>query len=158
MSIASNAPKGGNIECPAIRYFFHVIANTLQACGEFTRVNEDEMLILAKAAQVDTDITPNLGTMLLFHLTRQAHQHHGPITCGGVITVLANSLGVDLSSLAQLIGERVVGTTTLRATGMITQQHGRTFIRILVVAELFPIPMPNLFSIEEGILHYVGQE
>ena len=45
-------------------------ANTLQARGEFTRVNEDEMLILAKAAQVDTDITPNLGTMLLFHLMR----------------------------------------------------------------------------------------
>ena len=59
MSIASNAPKGGNIECPAIRYFFYVIANTLQARGEFTRVNEDEMCILAKAAQVDTDITPN---------------------------------------------------------------------------------------------------
>ena len=100
ISIQSNTPKGGNIECPAIRYFFYVSANTLQAGGEFTRVNEDEMLILAKAAQVDTDITPNLGTMLLFHLTRQAHQHRGPITCGGVITVLANSLGVDLSSLA----------------------------------------------------------
>ena len=93
MSIASNAPKGGNIECPAIRYFFYIIANTLQAHDEFTRVNEDEMLILAKAAHVDTDTTPNLGTMLLFHLTRQAHQHRGPITCGGVITVLARALG-----------------------------------------------------------------
>ena len=132
---------GGNIECPAIHYFFYVIANTLQAGGEFTRVNEDEMLILAKAAQVDTDIMPNLGTMLLFHLTYQAHQHHGPISCRGVIIVLANSLGVDLSSLAQLTGERVVGTTTLRGTGMITQQQGRTFIRIAGVAELFPTPM-----------------
>ena len=102
MSIVSDAPKGGNIECPAIRYFFYVIANTLQARGEFTRVNEDEMLILAKAAQLDTDITPNLGTMLLFHLTRQAHQSRGPITCGGFITVPANSLGLDLSNLAQL--------------------------------------------------------
>ena len=55
------------------------------------------MLILGKAAQLDTDITPNLGTMLLFHLMGQAHQNHGAITCGGVITVLANSLGLDLS-------------------------------------------------------------
>ena len=30
LSIQSNTPKGGNIECPAIRYFFYVIANTLQ--------------------------------------------------------------------------------------------------------------------------------
>ena len=118
----------------------------------------DEMLTLAKSAQLDTDITPNLGTMLLFHLMCQAHQHHGPITCGGVITVLANSLGVDLSSLAQLTGERVVGTTTFRAISMITQQQGRTFIRIPGVAELFPTPMPNLFSIEDGVLHFVEWE
>ena len=72
--------------------------------------------------------------------------------------VLANSLGVDLSSLAQLTGERVVGTTTLRATGMITQQQGGIFVRIPRVTELFPTPMPNLFSIKDGILHYVGQE
>ena len=26
------------------------------------------------------------------------------------------------------------------------------------VAELFPTPMPNLFSIENGILHYVVQD
>ena len=26
------------------------------------------------------------------------------------------------------------------------------------MAELFPSPMPNLFSIEDGVLHYVGQE
>ena len=63
-----------------------------------------------------------------------------------------------MSSLAQLTGERVVGTTTLRATGMITQQQGMTFIRIPGVAEPFPTPMPNLFSIEDGVLHYVGQE
>ena len=115
------------------------------------------MLILAKAAQVDTDITPNLGTMLLFHLTRQAHQHHAPITGGGVITLLANSLGLDLSNLAQLTGKRVVGITTLRATGMITQQQGRIFIRIPGVGELFPTPMPNLFSIEDGVLHYLDR-
>ena len=104
LSIASNAPKGGNIEFPAIHYFFYIIANTLQARGEFTRVNEDEILILAKATQVDIDITPNLGTMLLFHLALQAHQSRGPVTCGGVITVRSNSLGLDLSSLAQLPG------------------------------------------------------
>ena len=41
---------------------------------------------------------------------------------------------------------------------MITQRQGRIFIRIPGVAELFLTPMPNLFSIENGVLHYVGQE
>ena len=41
---------------------------------------------------------------------------------------------------------------------MITQQQGRTFIRIPGVAELFPTPIPNLLSIEYGVLHYVGHE
>ena len=41
---------------------------------------------------------------------------------------------------------------------MITQQQGRKFIRIPGVAELFPTPMSNLFSIEDGVLHYAGQE
>ena len=42
--------KGGQIESPVIRYLYYVIANTLQARGEFTRVNEEEIIILAKAA------------------------------------------------------------------------------------------------------------
>ena len=72
-SVQSDISKGGNIECPAIRYFFYVISKTLQARGEFTYVNEDEKLILAKAAQYQTTMTPNLGTVVLFHLYRQAH-------------------------------------------------------------------------------------
>ena len=41
---------------------------------------------------------------------------------------------------------------------MIINQHGRVFIRIPRVEELFPTPMPNIFSIENGILHYVVQD
>jgi hypothetical protein len=32
--------QGNNIECPSIRYLCYVIANTLQARGEFTRLNK----------------------------------------------------------------------------------------------------------------------
>ena len=108
------------------------------------------MLILANAGQLPTTRTPNLGTMLLFHLDRQKHQHHGLITCGGVITVLAIALGHDLCGLAQLIGERYVAIPTLRDTCMITSSHGRLYIRVPRVGHLFPTPMPNLFSIENG--------
>ena len=99
------------------------------------------MLILAKAAQLDTYIMPNLGTMLLFHLARQAHQSRGFITCGVVITILANSQGLDLSSLAKFTSERYVRTTILKDTGMITKQQTRIFIRIHGVVELFPSPI-----------------
>ena len=50
MSKYSGTPKGGQIESPAIHYLYYVIASTLQARGEFTKVNEEEMIILAKAA------------------------------------------------------------------------------------------------------------
>ena len=48
ISIESNTPKGGNIECLAIRYLFYVIANTLETRGKFTRINEDEISSLQK--------------------------------------------------------------------------------------------------------------
>ena len=84
------------------------------------------MRILAKAAQLQTIMTTNLGTMLLFHLHQQAHQHHGPITYGGVITI---AIGIDLGGLAQLTGEWYVALPTPRAVVMITTSKGRPYIR-----------------------------
>jgi hypothetical protein len=78
-----------HIENPAIRYLYYVIANSLQALGKFTRVNEEDKIILAKAAIPNCNMTPNLGAMLLFHLDRRAHQTCGDITCEGVATVIA---------------------------------------------------------------------
>ena len=97
---------------------------------------------------------PNLGTMILFHLHRQAHQNHGPITCGGVITILGIALGHDLGGLAQLSGEKYAALPTLRATGMIISNHDRLYFCVPGVGHLFPTPMPNLFSIEDEQLHY----
>ena len=81
------------------------------------------MIILAKAAFPNINMTPNLGAMLLLYLDRQAHQSRGPITCGGVITVLANALVINLDNLAGLSGERRVGLATLRATGMVIKRN-----------------------------------
>ena len=81
----------------------------------------------------------NLGAMLLFHLHRQERQHYGPITCGGVITILGIALGHDLGGLAQLSGEKYAALPTLRATGMITSSHNRLYIRVPRVGHYFPL-------------------
>ena len=99
MSKYSGTPKGGQIESPAIRYLYYVIANTLQAHGEFTKFNEEEMIILAKAAIPTCNVTPNLGAFLLFHLDRQAVQTRCAITCGGIITLLVERLLIDFNAL-----------------------------------------------------------
>ena len=54
-SIASpnNVPKGKYIECHAVRYLYYVIAKTLQARGEFRRLNEEDIIVLARAAVPD---------------------------------------------------------------------------------------------------------
>jgi hypothetical protein len=68
MALYNNVPKGGDIKCPAIRYFYYVIANTVWALNEFTRVNKEDMLVLAKAAIPKCIMMPNLGAILLFYL------------------------------------------------------------------------------------------
>jgi hypothetical protein len=50
-------------------------------------------------------MTPNLGAILLFYFKHQYLQNKGPIACGGVITVLANTLRLDLGNLQPLLGE-----------------------------------------------------
>jgi hypothetical protein len=50
MSIPNPNFRGKHIESPAILYFIYVVANTFQARGEFQNANEEDMIILAKAA------------------------------------------------------------------------------------------------------------
>jgi hypothetical protein len=109
MALYNNVPKGGDIECPAIRFLYYVIANTLQARDKFTRVNEEDMLVLAKATIPKCNMTLNLGAILLFYLDHQTVQTHGPIVCGGVATVLTNALNVPLGNLRPLVGEHLLG-------------------------------------------------
>jgi hypothetical protein len=71
------------------------------------------MIILAKAAISNCNMTPNLGGILLFRLERQANQAHGDITCGGIATILAIALDINVSELQPLDGERRVSYTTL---------------------------------------------
>jgi hypothetical protein len=75
--------------------------------------NEDDMMILAKAAIPNCNVTPHLGAILLFHLERQVHQTRGDITCGGIETILATALAINVSELQPLYGERRVSYTTL---------------------------------------------
>lgn len=143
LRIHGNTPKGNQIDYPAIRYLFYVIANTLQARGEFTRVNEEDMLILAKAAIVNCNLITNLGALLVFYLKQQALQSHGPICKGGVMTVLAHVLHINLGNIQPLVGSNRCGLSTLRACGMVSKTHGRYFLDIPGADYLIPTPFSN---------------
>ena len=99
MSFTTPINKGKYIQCPAIRYLFYVIANTLQARNEFTRLNDEDILFLAKAAIPNNNLSLNLGLILVRYLDYQSSQSQGPITCGGVIAVLATTMGLNLGNL-----------------------------------------------------------
>ena len=64
ISVECDTSKGGNI-VPCYSLFFMLLLTLCRHAGEFRYVNEDGMLILAKAAQLQKTMTPNLETMLL---------------------------------------------------------------------------------------------
>ena len=99
MSVSSTLPQGNSIECLAIRYLYYVIANTLHARGDFTRLNGENMMILAKAVFPESNIRLNLGALLILYLNHQALEARGPICGGGVITILARRLNINVSNL-----------------------------------------------------------
>ncbi|KAK1644314.1 hypothetical protein QYE76_062119 [Lolium multiflorum] len=55
MRVASTLPRRNSIKCHVIRYLYYAIANTLQARGDFTRLDEEDMMILAK---VEANLPP----------------------------------------------------------------------------------------------------
>jgi hypothetical protein len=138
------------IESPAIRYFYYVITNSLQARGEVSKVNGENMLVLGKAANLDVGYSPNLGAVLLLHLAHQANHAQGDIVCGGVITMLDNSLDLNYNHLHPIVGNTLVNIRVISSAGMVVVRNGRHCIRIPGVAYLLPTPMPNRFSIEHG--------
>ena len=113
------------------------------------------MLILGKAANLDVGYSPNLGAILLLHLAHQANHTQGDIVCGGVITMLANSLGLNFNHLCPIVGNNHVNIRVLSSAAMVVVHHGHHCIQIPGVRYFLPTPMPNRFSIENGILHYV---
>jgi hypothetical protein len=140
------------------RYFYYVITNSLQARGEVSKVNEENMLILEKAANLDVSYSPNLGVILLFHRAYQSNFAQADIVCGGVITMLATSLGLNFNHLRPIVGNTLVNMSVLTSATMVVVHQGRHCIQIPGVEHLLPTPMPNNFSIENKILHYVPQE
>ncbi|KAK1608094.1 hypothetical protein QYE76_031767 [Lolium multiflorum] len=155
MRIPSTLPQGNSIECLAIRYLYYVIANTLQARGDFTRLNEEDMMILAKAVFPQSNLLPNLGAILVLYLNHQALEARGPICGGGVITVLARRLSINVRNLRALEDPRRLGFTTPDACGMVRKIEGRYYFNMSGVDHLITAPLPDgLFSLEERHLHY----
>jgi hypothetical protein len=89
--------------------------------------------------------------MLILH---QECQTHESITCGGVITVLANALVINLGNLQPLNVNKRVSLSVVRSASMITTRDGRTFIHILEFGHLMPTSMPHVCSIEDNLFHY----
>jgi hypothetical protein len=125
MNVYDSTSKGGDMECHGVLYLYYIIANTLQARSDFTRVNEEDMMILANAVFPDRNIRPNLGALLILYLNHQALEARGPICGGGVITILARGLNINVSNLRALEGPRRLGFTTLNACGMVRKIDGR---------------------------------
>ena len=105
LSIYENTPKVIHIEIPDVQYLYYIIANTLQARNEITRLNDEDIVVLAKAAIPNNNLSLNLGAVLVRYLDFQSFRGQGPITCGGVITVLAIALGLNFGNLQPLRGE-----------------------------------------------------
>src|SRR3954468_14085535 len=82
----------------------HEVVCWVTARGEFTRVNEEDMVILTKASIVNCNLMPNLGDLLVFYLKHQDLQSRGPICGGGVVTVLAHTLEINLGNMQPLAG------------------------------------------------------
>lgn len=70
-------------------------------------MNDENMLVLGKEANLDVGYSPNLGAILL-HLAHQENHAQGDIVCGGVITMLANSLGLNYNQLHPIEGDAAV--------------------------------------------------
>jgi hypothetical protein len=124
MRVSSTLSEGNTIECPAIRCLNYVIGNTLQAHGDFTRPNEEDMMILTKVVFPNINIRPNLGTLPIIYLNHQLLEAHDPICGGGAITILASALNINVSSLRALEGPRRLVFTTLNACGMFRKING----------------------------------
>jgi hypothetical protein len=124
MKVPNTLPQGNNNECPAIRFSYYVTANTLQARGDFTSVNEEDMMVLAKVVFPNCNIRPHLGALLIIYLKHQALEARGPIYGGRVITVLARGLNINVSNLQALEGPHRLGFSTLNACGMVRKING----------------------------------
>jgi hypothetical protein len=75
------------------------------------------MMILAQVVFPDNNIHPNLGALLIIFLNHQTHKALGTICGGGVITILARVLNINviiyeyrkaLAVLVLLLGMHVV--------------------------------------------------
>ncbi|KAK1668104.1 hypothetical protein QYE76_056263 [Lolium multiflorum] len=154
MRVRSTLPRGNSIECPTILYLYYVIANTLQTQGDFTKLNEEDMMILGKAGFPESNLLPNLGAILVLYLNHQALEARGPICGGGVITVMESMLIINGSNLRELEGPRRLGFTTLNACGMVRKIEGRYYFNIPGADHLIAAPLRNGLSLEERRLHY----
>ena len=103
------------------------------------------MLVLGKTTNLDIGYSSKLGAILLLHLRHQANHAQGDIVCGGVITMLDNSLGLNYNHFRSIVGNTLVNICVLTSAGMVVVNHGRHYIRIPGVAHLLPILMPNRF-------------
>lgn len=81
-----------NIQNPTIRYFHIILVHTLLGREEnITFVSRDELFILFHISQ---SRKVNVATFMLANLNQVAHDAHGPIMVGGLVTMIADAIGL----------------------------------------------------------------
>jgi hypothetical protein len=109
------------------------------------------MIILTKNAIPNSNVTPNLGFMLLFNMDDKTHKIRADISCEGITTVVATVLGLNICKLQPLDGERCISFHILRVVVMVLNKQGIYVVHIPGVGIFFLAPFPNnLFYIEDG--------
>ena len=100
--------KISTIQNPTIRYFTYFLASTLFGRGDMGAMTSPDILVLHQALFGDQHGKPNLGALLCAHFRCQRAASAGEIRCGGLVTQIALSRGINLPPMTH-----VLGTTTL---------------------------------------------
>lgn len=81
-----------NIHIPVIRYFHKILDHTLFGKEQnITSVSKDELFIMYCASQ---SRAVNAATFMIANFDRMAQATHGPILIGGLMTMIANAIGL----------------------------------------------------------------
>ena len=125
-----------NIHNPCIRYFIYFLSSVVFARDKMHHVSQVELFLveitLCPSAHRDT-----IGAMIAYHFSKQSHQHHGAITCGGLITHIATHLGVDMLNFPPLVGYQLLDIRFLNHAFVISEsREGHHY---------FLVPLPIIY-------------
>lgn len=152
---SSKNAKASKIHNPVLRYLHRVMACTIFGRGEPGTVRADELFLLwamMHKCQVNT------GYYLLSHLAQVAESTSGKIAVGGVVTYIAEHLGMDLSEEHQGLdgGDEIDINTCIQMRIIKPFDVNRQRFRLLISDKdsiLLPNPDKTNILVPENLLY-----